>query len=102
MFASAPRYRTSRIAHSSTRQAGRSDSMPLAIAHRDGNMSVIDAVREVRRRSRANPQSANSQNLVNRIQGDRYGGEWPADQFRKHGIAYEAASKPKSDLYRDL
>ena len=24
------------------------------------------------------------------------------EQFRKHGIAYEAAPKPKSDLYRDL
>src|SRR5262249_50716674 len=34
--------------------------------------------------------------------GDRYAGEWPAEQFRKHGITYEAAAKPKSDLYRDF
>jgi hypothetical protein len=26
-----------------------------------------------------------------RIQGDHYGGEWPVKQFRKHGIAYDAA-----------
>src|SRR5262245_38733943 len=39
---------------------------------------------------------------VSRISGDRYAGEWPREQFRKVGIAYEPAQKPKSDLYRDL
>ena len=34
--------------------------------------------------------------------GDHYGGEWPREQFRKHGIDYEPASKSKSELYRDL
>ena len=29
-------------------------------------------------------------------------GEWPAEQFRLHGIAYEPAGTPKSDLYRDF
>jgi hypothetical protein len=36
------------------------------------------------------------------VTGDRYAGEWPREQFRKHGIAYEPSAKPKSDLYRDL
>ena len=31
------------------------------------------------------------QKPLNRIQGDRYGGECPVEQFRKHGIAYDAA-----------
>ena len=86
---------------------GRSDSMTLAIAHRDGNISVIDAIREVR--PPFSPESAVGEFAqllkgyrVNRIQGDRYGGEWPVEQFRKHGIVYETAPKPKSDLYRDL
>jgi hypothetical protein len=86
---------------------GRSDSMTLAIGHRDGNISVIDAIREVR--PPFSPESAVGEFAqllktyrVNRIQGDRYGGEWPVEQFRKHGIAYEAAPKPKSDLYREL
>jgi hypothetical protein len=86
---------------------GRSDSMTLAIAHRDGNISVIDAIREVR--PPFSPESAVGEFArllqryhISRIQGDRYGGEWPVEQFRKHGIAYEAAPKPKSDLYRDL
>src|SRR5262249_59408402 len=33
---------------------------------------------------------------------DRYGGEWPREQFQKRGVFYEPAEKPKSDLYRDL
>jgi hypothetical protein len=34
--------------------------------------------------------------------GDRYAGAWPAEQFAKHGIEYEACPEPKSDIYRDL
>ncbi len=37
-----------------------------------------------------------------RVQGDRYGGEFPRELFRRHHISYETASKPKSDLYREL
>ena len=72
--------------------------MTLAIAHRDGDISVIDAIREVR--PPFSPEAAVGEFAqllksyrVNRIQGD---------QFRKHGLAYEVAPKPKSDLYRDL
>ena len=36
------------------------------------------------------------------LTGDRYAGEWPREQFRKHGIAYEISEKPKSDLYQSL
>jgi hypothetical protein len=39
---------------------------------------------------------------ITEVQGDRYAGEWPRERFREHGIAYETAAKPKSDLYRDL
>jgi hypothetical protein len=86
---------------------GRSDSMTLAVAHRDGKVSVIDAIREIR--PPFSPESAVGEFAqllrtyrITRIRGDRYGGEWPVEQFRKHGITYEAAPKPKSDLYRDL
>ena len=34
--------------------------------------------------------------------GDRYGGEWPREQFRKHGVRYDVAEKAKSDIYREL
>jgi hypothetical protein len=39
---------------------------------------------------------------VSKVTGDRYGGEWPRERFREHGIRYEPATKPKSDLYRDM
>jgi hypothetical protein len=36
------------------------------------------------------------------VSGDHYGGAWPAERFKMHGIAYEAADKSKSDLYGEL
>jgi hypothetical protein len=39
---------------------------------------------------------------ITSVTGDRYAGEWPREAFRKAGIQYELAAKPKSDLYRDL
>lgn len=39
---------------------------------------------------------------IYRVTGDRYGGEWCREPFTKHGIKYELAEKPRSDLYRDL
>ena len=36
------------------------------------------------------------------MSGDRYAGEFPRELFRKRGIQYECAEKPKSDLFRDL
>src|SRR5262249_37479049 len=57
------------------------------------------------RRSRPNPRSANSHNCSRAIASTAFratataaNGRWS----RKHGIAYEAAPKPKSDLYREL
>ena len=36
------------------------------------------------------------------VHGDRYGGEWCQERFRAHGIRYELAALPKSDLYREM
>ena len=36
------------------------------------------------------------------VTGDRYGGEWPREQFRRHGITYEPCERAKSDLYIDF
>ena len=38
---------------------------------------------------------------VRTVTGDRYAGDWPREAFRRHGISYEVADRPKSDLYRD-
>jgi hypothetical protein len=39
---------------------------------------------------------------VTSVHGDRYAGEWPREQFRKHGVNYTPSEQVKSDLYRDL
>lgn len=86
---------------------GSSDSMTLAIAHHENDCAVLDVVRE--RKAPFSPEATVSDFAsvlksygLSSVTGDRYGGEWPREQFRKHGIAYNLSDKPRSDLYRDL
>jgi hypothetical protein len=86
---------------------GSSDAMTLAIGHCDGEQVVIDAIRE--RRPPFSPADVVAEFAallasysISTIEGDRYGGEWPAERFREHGIDYRPAAHPKSDLYREL
>jgi hypothetical protein len=87
---------------------GSQDSFTLAVAHRDSDAAaVLDAVRE--ERPPFSPESVVAEFAatlrsyrVTKVSGDRYAGEWPREQFRKFGITYEVAAKPKSDLFRDL
>jgi hypothetical protein len=86
---------------------GSQDSMTLAIAHDDKDRTVLDALREIRPPFSPESTVADMAVLlrtyrVSQVTGDRYGGEWPREQFRKHGIEYRIADKSKSDLYRDL
>ena len=88
---------------------GSSDSMTLAVAHqekRDGtSVVVLDCLRE--RRPPFSPEDVTAEFCellrtyrVTSIVGDRYGGEWCREPFRRRGIRYELAAKPKSELYR--
>jgi hypothetical protein len=91
---------------------GSADSFTLAIAHRSGHGKeedtlVIDVVEE--RRAPCNPAEVVAEFAtllkayeITRVTGDRYAGEWPREAFRRQGIAYEPADRPKSDLYTDL
>jgi hypothetical protein len=86
---------------------GSADSMTLAIAHQEENVVVLDALRE--RRPPFSPEDVVLEFAellktyrITEVQGDRYSGEWARERFREHGITYEMAAKPKSDLYRDL
>jgi hypothetical protein len=88
---------------------GSSDSFTLGISHGEGtnNAVVIDAVREVKPPFSPEGVVADFAALlrsyhVRQVWGDRYAGEFPRELFRRHGIAYPLAQKPKSDLYRDL
>ena len=87
---------------------GSSDSMTLAVAHQDRATKrvVLDAIRE--RRPPFSPDDVVLEFVavlksyrVREVTGDRFGGEWPRERFRVHGIKYNVAEKPKSDIYRD-
>lgn len=86
---------------------GSADAMTLAIGHREANRAVLDALREVK--PPFSPESVCEEFArlcksyrITRARGDRYAGEWPVEQFRKCGLTYEPAAKPKSSLYVDL
>ncbi|MGE3991152.1 hypothetical protein [Pseudorhodoplanes sp.] len=83
------------------------DSMTLAIGHREGEGIIVDAIRE--RRPPFSPEQVVAEFCallksyrVAKVTGDRFAGEWPREAFRKHGVAYDPAAEPKSNLYRDL
>lgn len=86
---------------------GSSDSMTLAIAHREGECGVLDAIREVKPPFSPEAVVAEFCDLLRQyrcteVTGDRYAGEWPPEQFRKQNVTYKPADRPKSDIYRDL
>jgi hypothetical protein len=39
---------------------------------------------------------------ITSVHGDKYGGEFPRELYRKRGIKYRCCDKVKSDLYRDM
>ena len=86
---------------------GSADDMTLAVAHREGAVMILDCVRAVH--PPFSPESVVAEFAatlksygVATVAGDRYGGEWPREQFRKNGVDYEPADKPKSALYQEL
>ncbi|HQT89609.1 MAG TPA: hypothetical protein PK677_13840 [Acidiphilium sp.] len=87
---------------------GVSDAMTLAIAHiMPSGVVVLDAVREARPPFDPEATVKDFADTLRRygvstVTGDRYGGEWPRQRFREHGIEYNACARPKSDLYLDL
>jgi hypothetical protein len=85
---------------------GSADSMTLAIAHKQDDAVILDAVRE--RKPPFSPEDVVAELAallksyrVTKIIGDKYAGQWPVEQFAKFGIRYEQSAKPKSDLYKD-
>jgi hypothetical protein len=86
---------------------GSSDAMTLAVGHAEGNLVIIDAIRE--RRPPFSPADVVAEFAdllasygISSVSGDRYGGQWPRERFLEHGVTYQPAEHPKSDLYREL
>ena len=83
---------------------GSADSMTAAVTHVEGDRILLDAVRE--RMPPFSPEKVAEEFAgffrsygISTITGDRYGGEWPREQFRKHGIVYVPSERPKSEIY---
>jgi len=80
--------------------------MTLAIAHAQGDVRVLDALREVR--PPFSPESVVvdfaallKSYRISAVVGDRYAGEWPRERFRVAGIRYDLSDRPKGEIYRD-
>ena len=86
---------------------GSSDAMTMAIAHKEAETTVLDVIREHRPPFSPEAVVAEYASVVRRYRcsqcfGDRYAGEWVAEQFRKHGVHYEPAERSRSELYLDI
>jgi hypothetical protein len=86
---------------------GTTDAMTLCIGHSERQVIIIDAIREIR--APFNPQTVTDEFAqllksyrLNRVTGDRVGGQWCIEMFAKLGITYTPTARPKSDLYADL
>lgn len=85
---------------------GSKDAWTLSIGHKEGDSVVVDAVRGFK--PPFSPEEVVKEYAgllhdygIKKVTGDRYGGEFPRELFRKEGITYEIADRPRSDLYRD-
>lgn len=83
------------------------DSMTLGIAHAEGEVVTLDLLREVR--PPFSPQAAVGQFCdildaykLKAVTGDKFAGDFCAEQFRLRGVAYHASELTKSQLYVEL
>ena len=83
---------------------GSADSFTLCIGHQDGEMVIIDYIKEVK--PPFSPEAVVFE-LCNdlrrygctRVSGDRFAGEWPREQFRKQGVSYDLSNYDRTGLY---
>jgi hypothetical protein len=85
------------------------DSFAAAIAHKENDKVVVDAMREVIPPFSPADVVSNTivplcktYGIIDRLHGDGYAGQYPQELCRKAGYQYEVWPKHKSDLYRDM
>jgi hypothetical protein len=87
------------------------DSMTVAVAHRERigerDIAVLDAVREVRPPFSPDVVTAEFAGIIrgygiSRATADRWGADWVAEAFAKHGVRVEQCARAKSDLYKEM
>ena len=89
--------------------AGGGDSFTSAIAHFDAASGrvVLDATRE--EKPPFSPEATIEEHAqfflsygLRFVQSDRWAGQFPAEQFRKHGVDCSFSERVKSDIYKEL
>ncbi len=83
---------------------GSNDSMTLAISHVEGDVTVLDVIREVMPPFNPSVVVGEFCDLMKRYKithcvGDRYGAEWVVSAFDACGIFYEASEQNRSEIY---
>jgi hypothetical protein len=83
---------------------GSSDSMTMGIAHKEGELHVIDVAKEIP--APFDPESAVAEFVrvlkayrIRKVVGDRYAASWSSTAFERHGIRYEHSPMNRSELY---
>ena len=86
---------------------GRKDAATLAVAHKEGELVVLDVAR--RWKSPHDPSQVVREMAgllknygIHYVTGDRYAGAWPSQEFSKNQISFEASPQNKSGLYLDF
>jgi hypothetical protein len=83
---------------------GVTDRMTLAVSHRDRDRVILDKLITVQ--PPFNPEETVARFCevlgaygLNTVTGDRYGAEWVASSFRRHGVTYQPAPLSASETY---
>jgi hypothetical protein len=83
---------------------GMADSFTAAVAHKEGDVAVLDWVHE--RRAPFNPTEATAeiaaalhQYRITEIIGDRYAAAWVTDAFARHGVTLRHSERDRSIIY---
>jgi hypothetical protein len=86
---------------------GAHDAMTLAIAHQEGDVAVLDCLREVR--PPFSPEVVVGQfaetlreYALFEVTGDAYAAEWCRESFRRAGVTYRRSSLTRSQLFLHL
>jgi hypothetical protein len=86
---------------------GKSDSMTMAIAHKEGATCILDVIREAKPPFSPEATVEEFSRLLKvyrctSVFGDRYAGMWPVEQFHRHSINYLTADRNKNEIYLDF
>ena len=86
---------------------GAQDSFTLAIAHKEQDVVILDAIREIKPPFSPEAVVKEFSDLLKiyglcAVIGDRYSAGWVQEGFQKQGIAYRVSSLPKSGIYTNF